>query len=124
MTTFLRRSHNRFSKLGLRRKKKQVWRSPKGRHNKMRKKRKGYPAVVSVGYSTDKKIKGKINDKTPVVINNMKELEGLKNDRVVLIGKIGKKKKLEIVKKLKEMKISMLNLNVNRFLKKNGGNEK
>ncbi len=124
MTTFLRRSHNKFSKLGLRRKKKQIWRSPKGRHNKMRKKRKGYPAVVSVGYSTDKRVKGKIETKTPVMINNIKELEGLEKNRIVLIGKIGKKKKLEIIKKLKEMKIPTLNLNVNKFLKKNGRNEK
>ncbi|MEK6917430.1 MAG: eL32 family ribosomal protein [Nanoarchaeota archaeon] len=124
MTKFLRRNSDKFSKLGLRKKKKQVWRSPKGRHNKMRKKRKGYPAVVSIGYATNRKTRGKIDNKNQIEVNNIKELAGLKNNDIVLIGKIGKRKKIEIVKKLKEMKISVSNLNINKFLKKNMGEKK
>jgi len=45
---FLRRLTNRYLKLGKKRKKKQKWRKPKGRHNKMREKERGYPAVVSI----------------------------------------------------------------------------
>jgi ribosomal protein L32E len=37
---FLRRIWSRYSKLGKKRKKKQVWRKPRGRDNKMREKRK------------------------------------------------------------------------------------
>ena len=40
MVKFLRRTWSRYSKLGKRRKKKQVWRKPTGRDNKMREKRK------------------------------------------------------------------------------------
>ena len=68
MRKFLRRTSNRYSKLGRKRKKKQVWRKPKGRDNKMREKRRGYPAVVSIGYK-----KGK--HKTQIIINNVKDLE-------------------------------------------------
>lgn len=47
---FKRRTWSRYSKLGRKRKKKQVWRKPTGRDNKMREKRKSYPKVVSTGY--------------------------------------------------------------------------
>ena len=52
---FLRRTWSRYSKLGKQRKKKQIWKAPKGRDNKMREKRKGYPAVVSIGYKKPQK---------------------------------------------------------------------
>ena len=51
---FLRRTSSRYSKLGKGRKKKQIWRRPTGRHNKMRNKRNGYPVIVSIGYGTKK----------------------------------------------------------------------
>jgi large subunit ribosomal protein L32e len=116
---FLRRISNRISKLGKRRKKKQVWRRPTGRDNKMREKRRGYPAIVSVGYKKNKKIRGKIKEKTPIMVNNVRELEEVKKDQIVLIGKVGKKKKMEIVKKAKEKSIEVGNVNVKKFLKKN-----
>lgn len=118
MVTFLRRTSNRYSRLGKKRKKKQVWRRPTGRDNKMREKRRGYPAVVSVGYKRSKKIKGKIKDKTPKIVKNLKELEELKKDEIAVIGKIGTKKKVEIVKKAKEKGIEIYNVNIKKFLKK------
>jgi len=53
---FLRRVWKRHSKLGRGRKKKQVWRKPTGRDNKMRERKKGHPSVVSIGYRSEKKI--------------------------------------------------------------------
>ena len=47
---FLRRTSNRYGKLGKNRRKKQVWKKPRGRDNKMREKRRGYPQVVSIGH--------------------------------------------------------------------------
>ncbi len=116
---FLRRNQNRYSKLGKKRKKKQVWRRPSGRDNKMREKRKGYPAIVSVGYRKDKKDKGKINDKKLIIINNVNDLGKIKKDELVLIGNVGKKKKIEIVKKIQEKKIPVYGLNPKKFLEKN-----
>jgi large subunit ribosomal protein L32e len=115
---FLRRIWGRYSKLGKRRKKKQVWRKPTGRDNKMREKRKGYPAVVNVGYKKDKKSKGNIEGKTPVLVQNVKDLESIKKHEIAIVGNIGKKKKIEIAKKAKEMKIEIYNLNIKTFLKK------
>ena len=109
MKKFLRRTWNRYSKLGRKRKNKQKWRRPTGRDNKMRKKRKGYPKVVSIGYKNSPKEK-------PILVKNVLELEKVKNEKVI-IGKVGKKKRIEIAKKAKEMKISIQNLNVEKFLK-------
>lgn len=107
---FLRRSSDRYSKLGKRKKKKQIWRKPKGRDNKMREKRRGYPAVVKIGYKNE-------GHKTQIVIRNLKDLEKVKNQDLVIVGKVGKKKKIEIVKKAKEKGIK-LNLNIEKFLEK------
>lgn len=114
---FLRRIWSRHSKLGKGRKKKQIWRKPKGRDNKMREKRKGYPVVVSKGYKKDKKVRGEIEGKKPIVIYNLKGFEKAGRGNAIIFGRIGRKKKTELAKKAKEMKIGVHNLNVNKFLK-------
>jgi len=118
MVKFLRRTWNRYSKLGRRKKKKQVWRNPKGRDNKMREKRKGYPSVVSIGYRKEKKLRGEIEKKQPIIVKNIKDLEKLKANQIIIIGKVGKKKKIEIVKKANEKKLEIYKMNLQSFLKK------
>ncbi len=113
MTKFLRRTYSRYSKLGKGRKKKQKWRRPTGRDNKIRERRKGYPARVGIGYK-----KGKDESKKIFKIDSLKDLENVKKNAVVILGKIGKKKKIEIAKKAKEKKIEISNLNIKKFLKK------
>ena len=113
MAKFLRRTWNRYNKLGKKRKKKQVWRRPKGRDNKMREKRKGYPVVVSVGYKKKKSEKKNIR-----VIRNIGDLEKIGKNEMIIIGNIGKKKKIAIVKKAIKMKIPVQNINIKKFLKK------
>jgi len=115
---FIRRSWYRYSKIGKRKKKKQVWRSPKGRDNNLREKRRGYSAVVSIGYKTSRKEIGKIRNKIPVIVRNLKELEKVKKDEIVIVGGVGLKKKIEIIKKAKEKGIEIQNINVKKFLKK------
>lgn len=109
---FLRRDCSRYSKFGKGRGKKAKWRAPKGRDNKMREKKKGYQAVVSIGY-------GKKDRITPVVINNIRELENAQKDEFLVIGNIGKKKQIEIVKKAKELGLELKNINIESYLKKN-----
>ncbi len=109
---FLRRTWSRYSKLGRKRKSKQKWRKPTGRDNKMREKRKGYPKVVSVGYKKDKKARQKIGGKTPKMIYNVKDLEKIKKDEIAVIGKVGRKNKIEIIKKAKSEKIPVHNVNL------------
>ncbi len=119
MVKFLRRTWSRYSKLGKGRKKKQVWRRPTGRHNKMREKRKGYPAVVSIGYKSNRESRLKIKEKIPVKIYNIKDLEKIKENEIAVVGNVGKRKKIEIAKKSKEMKIRIYNMNPEKFLKLN-----
>jgi large subunit ribosomal protein L32e len=115
---FLRRNWSKASRLGKGRKKKQVWRSPKGRHSKTRGERKGYPAIVKIGYKQEEKIRGLIEDKTPILVQNVKELMKLEKGQVAILGNIGQRKRLEIAKKAKEKGIKISNLNVERALKK------
>ena len=113
MVKFLRRTWNRYNKLGKKKKKKQVWKKPKGRHNKMRKKRKGYPKVVSIGYRKNKSERKNIR-----IIRSLEDLENIKKNEVLVLGNVGKKKKIEISEKAKKMKVSFQNLNIEKFLKK------
>jgi len=115
MVKFLRRTWSRYAKLGKGRKKKQVWRRPTGRHNKMREKRKGSAAVVSIGYRSNRKLR----ERKIIKINNVKDLEKMKKNEVAIIGGIGKRKKIEVAKKAKEMKIEIYNMNPEKFLKLN-----
>ncbi|MDP3966338.1 MAG: eL32 family ribosomal protein [archaeon] len=116
---FLRRDAKRSGKFGKGKGKKAKWRRPTGRHNKMREKKKGYPAVVGIGNRTAKKTRGQFEKKMPVLVMNARDLEKIGKDGIGLIGKIGTKNKIEIAKKAKEMKIKLKNLNSESFLKKN-----
>jgi len=107
---FLRRDTARYSKLGKGKKKKQIWRRPTGRDNKMREKRKGYPAVVSVGYKKQHRVQ-------PFSVFTIKDLEEAKGKEMIILGNIGKKKKIEIASKAKELKIKFSNFNPDKFLK-------
>lgn len=120
MVTFLRRGNKKFSKLGLRRKKKQVWRRPNGRDNKMREKRKGYPAVVSVGYKNDRVLSGNIEEKKPVMINNLNDLKKMTKGQIGIVGDIGKKKKIEICQAAKKEGKDLHNINPEKYLAENG----
>ena len=108
---FLRRSMDRYSKLGKRRKKVLKWRKPTGRHNKMRDKRRGYPANVSIGYKKSER-------KKQFLVNNIKDLEKIKKEDLIIIGKVGKKKREEILKKAKEKGINFSNIKIEKSKEK------
>lgn len=116
---FLRRVWDRHSKLGMRRKKKQKWRNPTGRDNKMREKRKGYPAVVSIGYRKSKEDRNKINGRDIVRVNNIKDLEKADKKSIIILGNVGKKKKIEILQKAKELNLEIYKTNPEKFIKNN-----
>src|SRR3989344_5482550 len=101
---FVRQDYMRHLKLGKNRKKLQKWRKAKGRHSKMRKKRKGYPISPSIGYKSQKVMER-------VLINNMNDLKHLtKKVPVIIASRLGAKKKMEIIKKAQEMNIKILNI--------------
>lgn len=108
---FTRRNTTQYLRLGKKRKKLRKWRRPKGRHNKMRKKRRGYPSIVSIGYGSNKKSKNK-----PILVRNLNDLEKVSKESEVILGKMGKIKKIKIARIAKERKIKILNMNVEKFL--------
>ncbi len=118
---FLRRDWNKKSKLGRKRKKKQIWRKPKGRHNKLREKFRGKSKQPSIGYGSDRIAKGKINGMRPIIVNNVQELldSRSKKDISVIISKtVGILKKIDIAKKAIELNIKIMNLDAEQFLNK------
>jgi ribosomal protein L32E len=115
---FIRRNWSKASRLGRKRKTKQVWRAAKGRHNKVREKRKGYPIKVMIGFRKNKEERDLIMKKKPVIVNNMNELRKIKRGEIAIVGKVGNKKRIEILKIAKEKGIAIYNLNVNKILKK------
>ena len=121
---FIRRNWTKASRLGKRRKKKQVWRAPKGRHSKTRRKRKGYPIKVMVGFKKENKTRNMIKNQKPIIVRNVRELEKIKKGEIAIIGKIGNKKRIELAKKAKEKGISIHNLNVKKILKEKIKTEK
>ena len=96
---FIRRNWDKYKRL----RQKLVWRRPRGRHAKMRERRKGYPSRPEIGMRKAVRINIKL-------ISNMKELLALKKNEEVILAKIGKRKRLEIEKKAKEMSVKILNL--------------
>lgn len=119
MVKFLRRDSARLRKLGRNRRKKQKWRNPTGRDNKMREKRRGYAPTVSIGYRTEKSEREKFNDKKIVKVMNLKEFESLGKNEIALVGNVGMKTKIKIAKRAKEKNVEIYNLNVKKLLKKN-----
>jgi large subunit ribosomal protein L32e len=115
---FIRRNWTKASRLGQKRKSKQVWRAAKGRHNKVREKRKGYPIKVMIGFKQEKKGRNLMKGKKPVLVQNLKELEKIGKGEIAIIGKIGNRKRIELAKKAKEKGINVYNINVNKMLKK------
>jgi large subunit ribosomal protein L32e len=121
---FLRRNWSKASRLGKGRKKKQIWRSPKGRHSKTRGERKGYPAIVKIGYKQEEKIRGLVEEKKPVLVFNLKDLSKMDKGQIAILGNVGQKKRLELAKKAKEKGIQISNLNVEKALKKSEKKQK
>ncbi len=115
---FLRKDSFKKSKLGKRRKKKQKWRRPRGRHSKLREKRTGHMIQPSIGWRSPRKVRGFVQEFRPRVIYNPGELENFSKDEIAVLGKVGQKKKIEIVEKAMEKNIKILNVNTKKFIEK------
>src|SRR4030042_4049817 len=115
---FLRRKWSVFSKLGKGRRKKQVWRRPKGRHAKMREARRGYGAHPVVGFKSARADRGRIQGLMPVRINNMNDLLNIQKGEIAIISeKLGLFKKYDIAKKAVGMNLKFLNFEPQKFIK-------
>jgi large subunit ribosomal protein L32e len=105
---FLRSDVNRYKRFS--RKNKQKWRKPRGRDNKIREKRAGRSVKVEMGFKGKKENRFKVGGKIPKLIINLKGAEKTKKEDLIIIGKIGKKKRQEIEKVIKSKGGKILNL--------------
>lgn len=96
-----------------------TWRKPKGYHSKIRRKFKGRRKMPESGYRSPRIVRGlTLQGFNPVLVRNVAEAAALvaKTDGAI-IAKVGRKAKVEIVKKLLAAKVKILNeLNPEKFI--------
>jgi len=91
------------------------WRKPKGIDNHQRKQKRGWPALVKIGYGGPKVAKGlHPSGYTDNLVYNLKDLEKLnpKTDGIRFGHGVGKRKRLEIITKAKEKNFKVFNARV------------
>jgi large subunit ribosomal protein L32e len=101
---------------------KKKWRRPRGLHSKVRLRLKGKPRIISTGFSAPKEVRGlHRSGLKPVLVNSLKDIKRIKKETegAIIGSSIGLKKKCEIIKKLRELQIEILNIkDAEEYLKK------
>ena len=115
---FRRPDAHKYSKLGVRRKKKQVYRKSKGRDNKIRLNKAGRLRKVKVGFRTAKKTRDLINGMKMIRVFNLKDIKAIKEGEIGVLAKVGNKKKKEIAEYIQKNNVRLVNLNPGKFLEK------
>ncbi len=87
------------------------WRKPRGTHNKKRMKFKFMGAAPKVGYRNEAGSRGMHSSgMKEVLVNNARELEGLKDVVVRVASGVGAKKRKVIAEKAKTLKLRLVNI--------------
>ena len=108
---FLRRGTKKLLKLGKRSKKRQKWRRARGRHNKIRKKEKGFDREPGIGYRVPRKTRGMIRGLKPLLIRNIDDLSKATDKNIIIISKkIGKKKRKGILDRIEKKNLQLKNI--------------
>jgi large subunit ribosomal protein L32e len=88
------------------------WRKPKGVDSHMRLSVKGWPALVKIGYRVPKLVRGlHPSGYRDILVHNIAELETLskETDAARLAATLGRRKRIEIARRAKELGIRVLN---------------
>lgn len=117
MANFQRTKFRAYAKLGKNQKSKRRYKRADGRHNKTRQKWRSRPPRVEVGYKNQVNTRNLINEKVPVVVYNMDDLKKVGKNNIVIVGKIGNLKKIDIAKEIISKKIETYNFNAKKFIK-------
>lgn len=97
------------------------WRKPKGIHSKIRHHFKGRRKMPSPGFRSPVEVRGThYSGLEIVIVASINDVAKIKNESegIVVSKQVGMRKKLEILKRAKELKIAVLNLNADEHIKK------
>ena len=88
------------------------WRRPRGIDSKMRLKKKGKPKLPNIGYKSPELVRGiHPSGFREKLVYNVKDLEGIDPAKVAVRigGSVGKRKRMEIIRRADELGIKVLN---------------
>ena len=92
---------------------KDAWRSPKGRHSKLRKGEKARGTTPRPGYGSPREVRG-LNRLgfREVRVSSLRDMERLdpREEMAVISGTVGRKKRLELLKAAEERKVQVSNV--------------
>ena len=89
------------------------WRFPRGKHSKVRQMHKGRPALPNPGHGSPAALRGlHVSGLKPVIVSNLNELLkiNINTEGAIISGKVGNKRKLELLNLANEKKITLLNV--------------
>lgn len=97
-----------------------VWRTPRGHDSKLRRKHSGKRKQPSIGYSSPKEVRHlHPSGLKPIVVKTISDLKNIKSNEGVIVAKhLGIKKKIELIKKIQELKLHLLDLNAEEYILK------
>lgn len=108
---FLGRNTVKLSKLGKGRRKLWRWRAAVGRHSKIRKNRFGYTKSPRIGFGRVKTAYATVKGKSPLLITTAKDFKQATTNTILIISRrVGAKKKIEFIKRARELKLPLLNV--------------
>ena len=112
---FKRTDWNRKPRFAISRKIK--WRRAKGRHNKIKEKRRGNSRAPNIGYGMPKEIRGLVQGMMPMLVQNVSELSNVGKGQIgVISSRIGAKKRMQIAEQAVKLNVKLENFNAQKFL--------
>jgi large subunit ribosomal protein L32e len=112
---FFRRNWNSKGKI-----ERTVWRKARGTDNKQRVKLKGYAVKPSQGFRSPAEVRGlHKSGLLPIIISSIKQLDSLTREHgVILSGRLGDKKRKELIVECQKRKITIINLDAEKAIGK------
>ncbi len=101
---FIKHDAVRFKRVGF------SWRKPRGKKNKTKVGKKGHRPMPSKGFMSDRRKRGMIAGRIPVLVHNVNDVQALSDKNIVIIASaVGNKKRNEIVSACDAKKLKIVN---------------